>query len=94
MIGHNYLLSVTTEVLSEDQEIELDKLIQKNLIQKIDSRDLGLHVDFLKGVEINDLNLLKAFWSFLEPIILPASLEALSLESDDRTKTSLLKDGT
>ena len=70
-------------------EAGLVEKIESSLIQKLHSRDLGEHVDFLKGVPLNDPALLKAFWAVLEPAVLPAVLRSLSLERDRRTRWTL-----
>jgi len=64
-----------------------EKKIEESLIKKLDSRDLGLHVDFLKGAALNDANLLRIFWGIIKKEIRPAALYSLSLERDGRTKT-------
>lgn len=87
--GHNYLLGVTTAALDELSETGLESRIHQALIQKLESRDLGMHVDFLKGVEISDANLLKAFWPVIESAIRPVGLKRLTLQRDERTQTEL-----
>jgi hypothetical protein len=85
VVGHNYVLGVTTRALSEADERIFEEKIEASLIHKLQSRDLGLHVEFLKGIEINDENLLRAFWKILGPQIRPNPLLSLSLKRDDRT---------
>ena len=92
IIGHNYRLTVVVSLESLEHESLLETTVQKLLINKIDSRDFGLHVDFLKGFEISDLNLLKAFWELLETPLQPLKLVGLSLERDRMTKVSLAND--
>ena len=91
-IGHNYVLNVTTEALDDALEAILEKKVREVLIQKIDSRDLGLHVDFLKNIDVSDANLLKAFWEVIQPAIHPVQLTALSLEKDERTQVLFSRD--
>ncbi len=90
--GHNYVLNVTTQALKKTEEVALEKNIHEALIQKIDSRDLGLHVDFLKNIEITDKNLLQVFWEIIQLQIYPVELVALSLERDERTQVLMAKD--
>ena len=87
--GHNYTLSVTTDFLDEAEEALLQKKIEGSLIKNLDSRDFGLDVSFLKGVEITDENLLKVFWGIVEKSIHPMMLRSLSLEKDSRTKVAM-----
>ena len=87
--GHNYVLGVTVEPLSLEGEKGLEETVGTTLIDRLQSRDLGLHVDFLKGLEINDANLLRSFWKVLEGAVKPAKLRSLSLErSGARTTLS------
>ena len=92
VIGHNYTLGVLTDVLDEAQEKTLERVLQRALIQKVDSRDLGLDVDFLRNTQITDINLLHAFWKLLEPEIRPILIRSLFLEKDNRSQVSLAQD--
>lgn len=92
VIGHNYILGVWTEGLDEAQEKMLERVVQQTLLQKIDSRDLGLDVDFIKNTPITDINLLHAFWKLLEPEIRPILIRSLFLEKDNRSQVSLTQD--
>ena len=87
--GHNYTLKATFHAADERAEEGLDEKIEKSLIQKLHSRDLGEHVDFLKGVPLNDPSLLKVFWSVLAPAVHPVVLYSLSLERDRKTAWTL-----
>ena len=89
VIGHNYALGVLTDALDEAQEKMLERVVQRSLIQRIDSRDLTLDVDFLKDTEITDINLLHTFWKLLEPSLRPILLRALFLEKDGRSQVRL-----
>ena len=92
VLGHNYVLGVVTGALNDEEEAALDHKVRRVLIDRIDSRDLGLHVDFLKNIEINEWNILKSFWKLLEPEILPLTLSELFLEKDGRSQVALFKD--
>ena len=87
--GHNYTLRATFRAPDERVEEGLDEKVESSLIKKLHSKDLGEHVDFLKGVSLNDPNLLKTFWSVLEPAVRPAVLRSLSLERDRKTAWTL-----
>ena len=86
--GHNYTLGVTVEHSEKLDEALLEKKVHRSLIEKIHSRDLGLHVEFLRKTEITDLNLLKAFSKILVREIKPARLREVFLERG-RTRLSL-----
>jgi 6-pyruvoyl-tetrahydropterin synthase len=92
VFGHNYALTVSMDCPDEKRRFLIENKIQESLIQKIHSRDLGLHVDFLKGVELTEENLLKIFWSLIEKNIHPVILRSLSLEKDSRTKLTLRRE--
>ena len=89
VIAHNYRLEAAFEDFSELLEPDLDRKIQNALIQKIHSRDLGQDVDFLRGVSLSDISLLKAFWPLVAETAKPAMLASLSLERDARTRWTL-----
>ena len=84
--GHNYTLGVTTDWMDEEAEALFEAKVRESLIKKMESRDLGLHVDFLKGARLNDENLLAIFWPILKKEIHPLGLHRLSLQRDQRTK--------
>lgn len=89
MIGHNYVLGVTTGELHEKEEAFLEKGVREALIQKVHSRDLGMQVKFLKGTDFSDPALLRAFWPVIRKAVKPIRLRALSLERDGRTRAGL-----
>lgn len=89
IFASNYRLGVTTSALDESDEADFEKKIQESLIQKIHSRDLGLHVDFLKSVAITETALLQIFSERIKNTIAPLPLFALSLERDDCSKITL-----
>ena len=89
VLGHNYRLGITVSVPDEEGEQRFQKKIESALIKKLESRDLGTDVDFLKGETITDLNLLKIFWAILQDEVRPLSLYSLSLEKDKHGRTVL-----
>ena len=89
VFGHNYILEATAEISDEPSEIFFENAIRESLIKKLESRDLGLHVDFLKEVELTEQNILKAFWEVIQKSITPLSLVSLSLQRDKQTKRTL-----
>lgn len=92
MVGHNYVLTVVTGPLDERLEAALEERVMRCLIQKLDSSDLGLHVDFLKGIEMNEAELLKAFWGVLSNEVPPIRIRSLSLKRDKKTRVTLSAD--
>ena len=89
VIGHNYTMRATFLAAAEADEDGLTEKIQKTLIQKIHSKDLGEHVDFLKGVAIHERALLKSFWPIIVQAAKPVPLKKLSLERDRSTRWTL-----
>ena len=89
IIGHNYTLSVTMDWLSEEDEAAVVKNIEQDLMAKIRSRDLSLHVDFLKGVQVNEANLLREFEAILKKSVTPVKIYQLTLRRDDRTLVAM-----
>ena len=87
--GHNYTLEATFAAADASAERGLEEKIDKALIQKVHSRDLGQHVDFLKGRPLDDLSLLNSFWTVVAEATRPAELRALSLRRDRRTRWTL-----
>ena len=88
--GKNYIFEITIDAVSPDQELVFEKKVLEKLVRKLESRDLGLHVDFLKGVEITDGNLLEAFWRVLQESAPGFEIRSMALQRDDTTKTTLV----
>ena len=93
VIGHNYRLSVTVDCVDEAREALLDKRIHDTLISKVSSRDLTLHVDFLKDIPITDQSLLRTFWDLLEKELSDHKLHRLVLRRNDLVETTLSHTG-
>ena len=94
IIGHNYCLVLTTPALDDAAENRLVEAVNNGLIRAVHSRDLSLHVDFLKNVEITDKTLLEHFWPVVEKAIAPVKLLSLALERDSKTETQMTKHHT
>jgi 6-pyruvoyltetrahydropterin/6-carboxytetrahydropterin synthase len=73
--GHNYILWVTVkgEPLTENGFLmninTLKQLIQDNVINKIDHKNINLEVDFMSGKIATTENLAIAIWNELRPAI-------------------------
>lgn len=90
IFGKNYLLEIILDAVPLDRELAFEKKVLEKLIKKLGSRDLGLHVDFLKGVEITDRNLLEAFWRVLREAAPDFEIRSMTLQRDETTKTTLV----
>ena len=85
--GHNYVLEVT--VAGEpDPETgyvidlgDLKRIIQKNILDKCDHKNLNLEVPFLKGIIPTSENLVKAFFQELEDDIYEEAYGSSELHS-------------
>jgi 6-pyruvoyltetrahydropterin/6-carboxytetrahydropterin synthase len=72
--GHNYDLFVT--VKGELQETGyvvdlklLSDLVQRNIIEKLDHKNLNLDVDFMKDKITSTENLCVSIWNIIDPLI-------------------------
>ena len=83
--GHNYVLevSVTGEVSERTGYVmdlgALKRLVNEQVVDKLDHRNLNLEVDFMRGVIPTTENIVVACWRVLEPAIRPAALTRLRL---------------
>lgn len=89
IFGKNYVLEITLDALPPAKEAEFEKKVFDGLIKRLESRDLGLHVDFLRGVESTDQNLLEAFWRVLKEAAPDLEFRSMTLQRDATTKTTL-----
>ncbi|MDT7923262.1 MAG: 6-carboxytetrahydropterin synthase [Chlorobiota bacterium] len=71
--GHNYVLEVTVAGQPDPETgyvidlKELARLIEQEILSKVDHRHLNYDVDFLQGINPTVENLAIAFWRILEP---------------------------
>ncbi len=85
VLGRNYFLGVTVEWLPEELENKLSAIVHREIISKVHTSDLNMHVDFLKKIAINDGSLLAAFWKRLSGPLSSFSVKYLTLERDSET---------
>ncbi len=88
--GHNYVMEVT---LSGEVSLEtgmvfdlkaLKKLVQEEIIDKVDHKNLNVDVDFLSGTIPTAENLAIKFWEVLEPKIQTGRLHEVKLYESER----------
>ena len=83
--GHNYVLEVTVTGEIDPRSgyvIDLGALrdiVEREVVDKTDHRNLNLEVDYLAGVNPTSENIVVAMWRVLEPAIRPARLTRLRL---------------
>ena len=88
--GHNYVLEVTLsgEVCDDTGMVfdlkELKKLTQREIIDKVDHKNLNVDVDYLKGVIPTAENLAIKFWDILEPKVTKGRLHEIKLYESER----------
>lgn len=83
--GHNYVLEVTIKGKVDPRTgyvidlKNLKKIINDEIINKVDHKNLNLDVDFLQGVIPTLENLVVAFWNVLKPKITDGELFKIKL---------------
>ena len=88
--GHNYTLEVTVEgaVSGETGMIldmkDLKAIIQGEILDKVDHKNLNLDVPFLEGVIPTAENLAVAFWELLEHKIPEGKLHEVRVQETER----------
>jgi 6-pyruvoyltetrahydropterin/6-carboxytetrahydropterin synthase len=88
--GHNYVLEVTVrgEIAPETGMVldlkTLKKLINKEIVDKVDHKNFNMDVDFMQGVIPTAENIAIKFWEILESKIENGSLYELKLYESER----------
>lgn len=83
--GHNYTMEVTisgepdphTGMLMDLKELKT--LIEREVIDHVDHKNLNLDVDFMHGVIPSAENIARAFWQILAPKITAGKLQSIKL---------------
>jgi len=87
--GHNYRLdvSVTGDIEAKSGYVmDLKKLrdvVEAQLVDKMDHRNLNIDVEFMQGINPTAENLVVACWNVLAPVVHPATLTRLRLWETD-----------
>lgn len=83
--GHNYRLEVTVKGMPDPETgyvVDLKllaRLIEREIIDKVDHKHLNFDVDFLRGVIPTAENIAVSFWRILEPKIPSGTLHSIKL---------------
>ena len=83
--GHNYTLEVSvTGPIDERTGYVVDlgalkRIVQEEIVDKLDHRNLNLDVDFLRGIKPTAENVVVACWRVLESRVSPGRLTRLLL---------------
>ena len=88
--GHNYVLEVTVKGEVDPETVmvldlkALKKLINEEIINKVDHKNLNVDVDFLKGVIPTAENIAIHIWNILESKIESGELHEVKLFESER----------
>src|SRR5689334_10326337 len=80
--GHNYTLDVSVTGPVDDRTgyvidlADVKRIVSREVVDKVDHRNLNLEVDFLRGVIPTTENFVVAMWRVLEPAARPARVAA------------------
>lgn len=83
--GHNYILEVTVagEVENDTGYVldltHLKRIVNENLIDKVDHTNLNIDVEFMQGINPTSENIVSHFWKILEPLVNRGSVKLISL---------------
>ena len=89
--GHNFELYITVKGEPDPDTgfiydaKKLGQLVNDNIIEKLDHRNLNLDVDFMKGKQSSIENLVMGIWQELEPL-LPAHIQLHCLKLVETSK--------
>jgi 6-pyruvoyltetrahydropterin/6-carboxytetrahydropterin synthase len=87
--GHNYVLdvSVSGEVDERTGYVmdlsELARLVEREVLDKVDHRNMNVDVPFMHGINPTSENIIVAIWRILEPAVRPARLTRLRLRETE-----------
>ena len=81
--GHNYTLDVSVEGAIDPKTGyvfdlgTLKQVVEKEVTSLVDHRNFNLDVPFMKDIIPTSENIIVAFWSILQPRLVPAKLKKL-----------------
>ena len=87
--GHNYRLDVSVTGPIDDRTgyvIDLGvlkRIVEEQVIQLIDHRNVNLEVEFMRGINPTAENIVVACWRVLQPAVAPGRLARLTLWETD-----------
>ena len=83
--GHNYTLDVSVSGPVDEKTgyvvdlSHIKRVVEREVIDKVDHRNFNLEVDFMQGVIPTTENIVVAMWRVIEPAMRPAKLTKLVL---------------
>ena len=87
--GHNYELEISAEGEIDERTgyvldlAKLKEIANREIIEKVDHKNMNLDVDFMKGKIPTAENIVVEFWKILEPAVKPATLTRLVLRETE-----------
>jgi 6-pyruvoyltetrahydropterin/6-carboxytetrahydropterin synthase len=87
--GHNYDLYITIKGEPDPETgfimnaSELSKLVKREILEKLDHKNLNVEVDFLNGMLCSTENVCKAIWEQLQPFIVNCKLHRVKLQETE-----------
>jgi 6-pyruvoyltetrahydropterin/6-carboxytetrahydropterin synthase len=87
--GHNYTLDVSVkgEVSGKTGYVvdlsRIKDLVTREVLDKVDHRNLNLEVDFMRGTIPTTENIVVAMWNVIAPLVAPARLDRLVLHETE-----------
>jgi 6-pyruvoyltetrahydropterin/6-carboxytetrahydropterin synthase len=83
--GHNYVLEVTVKgEVAPETGMVLERMINEEIVDKVDHKNLNVDVDFLKNVIPTAENIAIHFWNIIEPKISNGTLYEIKLFESER----------
>jgi 6-pyruvoyltetrahydropterin/6-carboxytetrahydropterin synthase len=83
--GHNYVLEISVRGPVDETTgyvmdlAHLREVARREIIEKVDHRNMNIDVDFMRGVIPTTENLAVACWRILAPVLEPAQLQRIRL---------------
>jgi len=83
--GHNYVLEVAVEGDVDPETgmvvnfYDLQRVVEREVFDKVDHRNLNVDVDFLRGIVPTAENLARRFWEVIEPHLREGRLHSVTV---------------
>jgi 6-pyruvoyltetrahydropterin/6-carboxytetrahydropterin synthase len=90
--GHNYVLEVSVRGEIERRTgyvmdlARLRDVVSKEIVEKVDHRNLNLDVEFMRDIIPTTENLVVGIWRILQPAMAPAELALLRLWESENNR--------
>jgi len=97
--GHTYGIEVSVEGEIDPETgyvmdfLRLKRIVNENVLRKLDRRNLNFDVDFLEGVNPTAENIAVGIWRVLEPKVSPAKLVRVVLQETEKNRVVYEGDG-